>query len=52
MYSVFRSSTCFSSCVIQTERWLKAADTQTIALDWIKEASVTPVDTSFDGRLL
>ncbi len=40
---------------IQTERWLKTAvwahDTQTTALGWIKEASVT-LDTSFDGRLL
>ncbi len=44
-YSVFRSSTYFSSCVIQTERWLKnsvwAHDMQTTALGWIKEVSVT-----------
>ncbi len=41
---------------IQTERRLKnsvwAHDMQTRALGWIKEASVTLVHTSFDGRLL
>ncbi len=49
MYSVFWSSKMFliALCEIQTERWLKttvwAYDTQTTALGWIKEASVTLV---------
>ncbi len=37
---------------MQTEWLLKTLYEQTTALGWIKEASVTLVDTSFDGRLL
>ncbi len=36
--------------VYNTDRTVaQTADTQTTALGWIKEASVTLVDTSFDG---